>query len=180
MVLNSAAPELSGVQSSPLRNAPPNLLKALTDQTDLALELQTSSVDVYSNSKFYGVVSTSTGGNNNPVEVSTDGQAEQVSSGSTVRASVAPAGAWTLDANGLATKRVVRDGWSPTYVVPSTKSGKTVINLVLHQFPLNGLLALFVLGMWGIVWLGFGWIQRLEWLFTGRQIRVTARRRRSE
>jgi len=180
VVLNSAAPELSGVQSSPLRNAPPNLLKALTDQTDLALELQTSSVDVYSNSKFYGVVSTSTGGNNNPVEVSTDGQAEQVSSGSTVRASVAPAGAWTLDANGLATKRVVRDGWSPTYVVPSTKSGKTVINLVLHQFPLNGLLALFVLGMWGIVWLGFGWIQRLEWLFTGRQIRVTARRRRSE
>jgi hypothetical protein len=26
--------------------------------------------------------------------------------------------------------------------------------------------------MWGIVWLGFGWIHRLEWLFTGRRRRV--------
>ena len=39
--------------------------------------------------------------------------------------------------------------------------------IVLHQFPLNGLIALFTLGMWAIVWLGFGWVQRLEWLFTG-------------
>ena len=39
----------------------------------------------------------------------------------------------------------------------------------LHQFPLNGLLAFFTLGLWLIMWLGFGLIARLEWLFTARR-----------
>ena len=46
----------------------------------------------------------------------------------------------------------------------------------MHQFPLNGLIALFTLGMWAIVWLGFGWVQRLEWLFTGRRRRARGAR----
>ena len=49
--------------------------------------------------------------------------------------------------------------------------------MVLHQFPLNGLLALFTLGDVGLVWLGFGWVQRLEWLFTGRRRRRGSRAR---
>jgi hypothetical protein len=57
----------------------------------------------------------------------------------------------------------------------------------LHQFPLNGLLAFLTLSMWSIIWLGFGWIHRLEWLFTGRARRAQhtreprrSRRSRSE
>jgi hypothetical protein len=41
--------------------------------------------------------------------------------------------------------------------------------LVLRRFPLNALLAAFTLLMWALVWLGFGWVNRLEWLFTGRR-----------
>ena len=50
--------------------------------------------------------------------------------------------------------------------------GNENVDLVLHQFPLNGLLALFTLGLWAIVWLGFGWIHRVEWLFNRRHRRV--------
>jgi hypothetical protein len=38
----------------------------------------------------------------------------------------------------------------------------------MRRFPLNGLLATLTLGMWLVVWLGFGWMQRFEWLFTRR------------
>jgi hypothetical protein len=47
--------------------------------------------------------------------------------------------------------------------------------LVLRQFPLNALLAAFTLLMWLLVWLGFGWVHRLEWLFTGRRRAAHAR-----
>jgi hypothetical protein len=47
--------------------------------------------------------------------------------------------------------------------------------LVLQRFPLDGILAGFTLAMWLLVWLGFGWIQRLEWLVTGRRRRAAPR-----
>jgi hypothetical protein len=93
--------------------------------------------------------------------------------GSTVVAGLAPAGAFALDVNGAAATRTTFDTWTPYYDVP-TSTGTITGKIVLHQFPLNGLIALFTLGMWGIVWLGFGWIHRLEWLFTGRRRRVVA------
>jgi hypothetical protein len=43
----------------------------------------------------------------------------------------------------------------------------------MHQFPLNGVLAAFVLALWLIVWMGFGVVEQLEVLFT----RVPRRRR---
>jgi hypothetical protein len=52
--------------------------------------------------------------------------------------------------------------------VPNSKHPE-VATVSLHQFPLNGILAMFTLGMWLIVWFGFGWIERLEWLFTARR-----------
>lgn len=180
VVLNSAAPDLAGVQSAPVHAAPPALFSALSLQTDLSLELKTASVSVYSTADFVGLATASTNGKVAPVALSLSGTQSSVAAGSTVTASVAPAGAWTLLANGVATKRFTSHSWAPTYQVPGTAKESSTVQLVLHQFPLNGLLALFVLGMWGIVWLGFGWIQRLEWLFTGRRRAVDARRRKRD
>jgi hypothetical protein len=88
-----------------------------------------------------------------------------------VVAGLAPAGAFALDIDGKAAPRTTYDSWTPYYsvgTVPTHPRG----TIALRQFPLNGLIALFTLGMWAIVWLGFGWVQRLEWLFTGRRRRV--------
>ena len=41
------------------------------------------------------------------------------------------------------------------------------VNSCCSDVPLNALLAAFTLLMWLLVWLGFGWVHRLEWLFTG-------------
>jgi hypothetical protein len=51
--------------------------------------------------------------------------------------------------------------------------------LKLRQFPFSGLLALFTLLLWSVIWLGFGWIHRLEWLFVGRPRRGRHARRAS-
>jgi hypothetical protein len=97
-----------------------------------------------------------------------------LTAGSTVVAGLAPAGAFALDVNGKPAPRSTFGSWTPFYTVAPAPTNP-VGTIVLHQFPLNGIIALFTLGMWGIVWLGFGWIHRLEWLFTGRRRGVTAR-----
>ncbi|HQT99872.1 MAG TPA: hypothetical protein PLG60_05145, partial [Acidimicrobiales bacterium] len=79
-----------------------------------------------------------------------------------------PAGAFALSVNGHVATRTTHGSWTPYYQVPSSTTPLEG-SLTLHQFPLNGLLALFTLGMWCIVWLGFGVVHRLEWLFTGRR-----------
>jgi hypothetical protein len=94
-----------------------------------------------------------------------------LTAGSTVVAGLAPAGAFALKVDGHPAPRSTYDSWTPYYEVatlPTHPKG----TIALRQFPLNGLIALFTLGMWAIVWLGFGWVQRLEWLFTGRPRRV--------
>jgi hypothetical protein len=63
----------------------------------------------------------------------------------------------------------------PTYAV-GDQSTTPSAQLVMHRFPWNGILAGVTLGIWIIVWLGFGLIQRLEWLFTGRRRRVAVAR----
>jgi GT2 family glycosyltransferase len=179
VVMNAAAPELSGVQSVPFRPVPTVLLTELNRQTDLSLVLQTKSVEVYSNALFHGVVSQIAPGTtiNQPIFANGSNTGPLIS-GSTVVAGLAPAGAFVLDVNGQSSPRFSEATWTPFYKVGTFASAHTG-QLVLHQFPLNGLLALFTLSIWAIVWLGFGWIQRFEWLFTGRRRdRAVARHRR--
>ena len=172
VVMNSSAPEIAGVQHVPLHPVPKVLLDALEDQSDLALELTTPSVEVYSNSLFHGIVAATTPGSTTLTPVfSSTSNSGPLTSGSTVVAGLAPAGAFALDVNGHPVARTTFETWTPYYNVPSA-TGRLTGTIVLHQFPLNGLIALFTLGMWAVVWLGFGWIHRLEWLFTGRRRRA--------
>jgi hypothetical protein len=98
-----------------------------------------------------------------------------VSAGSTVVAGVAPASAFAFDVNGTPSPRTTSLGWAPTYQVGSFATTPTG-QLVLHRLPLNGLLALVTLCLWALVWLGFGWVHRLEWLFTRRARKPSAAR----
>jgi GT2 family glycosyltransferase len=178
VLMNSAAPELAGVQNVPLRSAPGVLATALNDQSDLSLVLQTSSVEVFSNSLFHGIVSASPPGSTTLTPLfSTTSNSGPLAPGSTVVAALAPAGAFDLSANGKATPRSTDGTWTAHYQVPTTPTTLEG-TLVLRQFPLNGIVALFTLVMWALVWLGFGWIHRLEWLFTGRRRRARARSER--
>jgi GT2 family glycosyltransferase len=172
VVMNSAAPEIAGVQNVPLHRAPDVLLSALENQSDLALELDTPSVEVFANSLFHGIVAATSPGSTTLTPVFSDTSTRGVlSAGSTVVAGLAPAGAFALDVDGHPAPRTTYDSWTPFYTV-ATSPAHPIGSISLHQFPLNGLIALFTLGMWTIVWLGFGWVQRLEWLFTGRRRRV--------
>ncbi len=175
VVMNSSAPELAGVQKVPLHRAPGVLVAALDNQSDLSLNLQTSSVEVFSNSLFHGIVAATVPGSTSLAPVfSSTSNSGPLTAGSTVVAGLAPAGAFALDVNGKPAPRSTFGSWTPFYTVAPAPTNP-VGTIVLHQFPLNGIIALFTLGMWGIVWLGFGWIHRLEWLFTGRRRGVTAR-----
>ena len=175
VVMNSSAPELAGVQNAPLHRAPGVLVAALDNQSDLSLNLQTSSVEVFSNSLFHGIVAATVPGSTSLAPVfSSTSNSGPLTAGSTVVAGLAPAGAFALDVNGKPAPRSTFGSWTPFYTVAPAPTNP-VGTIVLHQFPLNGIIALFTLGMWGIVWLGFGWIHRLEWLFTGRRRGVTAR-----
>jgi hypothetical protein len=174
VVMNSAAPQLAGTKNLLVRDAPGVLTRALNNQSDLSLELKTPSVSVYSNSLFHGIVAASTAGSTTLTPVfSTTSNSGPLTVGSTVIAGLAPADAFALVVNGQAAARTSYNTWTPIYSVVSSTPNPTG-TIVLHQFPLNGVLAVFTLSMWGIVWLGFGWIQNLEWLFTGRRRRVRA------
>jgi hypothetical protein len=176
VVMNSSAPELTGVQSVPLHPVPKVLLTALGRQGDLALELQTKSVEVFSNSLFHGVVAQIGPTMKTPLALfSNTSNSGPINPGATVQAGFAPASAFGLDLDGLAAARVTSDTWTPIYQVGAHVSAPSTVvvpvqgHLVLKRLPLNALLAAFTLLMWLLVWLGFGWIHRLEWLFTGRR-----------
>jgi len=173
VVMNAAAPEISGIQSVPLRPVPASLVRELGRQTDLSLELQTNSVEVYSNSLFHGLVAQSSATGWVPV-LGGAGVTGPIQPGETVLSGLAPASAFTLSVDGHAVSRRTLYGWAPVYDVDTTSATPSA-KLVLHRLPLNGLIALFTLLLWATVWLGFGWIHRLEWLFTRRQRRAVAR-----
>jgi len=181
VVMNSSAPELQGVQSVPLHPVPSVLLTALGRQGDLSLELETQSVEVFSNSLFHGIVSETVPGDARPTPVfSSTSNTGPVTAGATVTAGVAPASAFGLNVNGRAASRAAEQSWMPVFHVSTTASGASpglepTGALVVHRLPLNALLAAFTLLMWALVWLGFGWVHRLEWLFTGRRPTVRPR-----
>jgi hypothetical protein len=90
-----------------------------------------------------------------------------------VRVGLAPASAFSLEVNGQAASRAIDHQWAPIYVVSANAPSNGVYGpagaVVLHRFPLNAILATFTLLIWALVFLGFGWVHRLEWLVTGRR-----------
>jgi len=172
VVMTDAATHIAGQRPAADRALPAGVLGALNAQTGLALTLETASAAVYANVNFHGLYSAI-----NPKT----GRAEPILNAASphgflapgvqrVTVGLAPASAFALDINGHPATRSTSFGWAPTYVL-DTGAKTRLATVSLHQFPLNGLLALFTLGMWLVIWLGFGWIQRLEWLFTGRRPR---------
>jgi hypothetical protein len=169
VVMNSSAPELSGVQAVPLHPVPKVLMTALGHQSDLSLVLQTKSVEVFSNTLFHGTVSMIGPGATSPTPVfSSSANTGPLATNATVTAGFAPASAFSLDVNGVAVPRAADPSWTPSFQLGSYSSAPTG-TLVLHRLPLNGLLALVTLMLWLMMWFGFGWVHRLEWLFTGRR-----------
>ena len=163
VVMDSPAPEYAGAQGVPTRPVPKALMATLARQTDLALQLQSPAVTIYANAAFHGLVAQSSRRSStgwSPLAGPTFGTGT-VSPGATVVAGLAPASAFALSVNGVAATRRTVFGWAPAYLVNNYRPPVTA-QLVLRQFPLNGLLALFTLGLWAIVWLGFGSVQRFE------------------
>ena len=181
VVMNSSAPELQGVQTVPLHPVPKVLMTALGRQSDLSLEFQTKSVEVFANSLFHGIVSETVPGQKSPTAIFTSSSySGPVIPGATVQAGVAPASAFGLNVDGQPASRAIDHVWTPIFHVSATAgsndgaAGPTG-RLVLRRLPLNALLAAFTLLMWALVWLGFGWVRRLEWLITGRRRTVHPR-----
>jgi hypothetical protein len=156
VVMNSSAPELQGVQSVPLHPVPSVLLTALGRQSDLALVLQTKSVEVFSNSLFRGIVNdgrchsarprrrrfSRAAPNTGPVD----------SNGASVAAGYAPASAFGLEVDGQSAPRAARAHHghlsfksAPTAVGGGEHSVGPNAQLVLQRLPLNALLAGFTL-----------------------------------
>jgi len=187
VVMNASAPQLAGVQSSPVRPVPSRLEPSLSAQTDLALELSTSTVQVYANAQFSGLIreraSKSAPWSSVLSPLTNSGT---VTGGDQVEVGLAPASAFSLAVGGRALAQSPLDGWAGAYQVPSTPAS-ALATLSLRGFPWNGLLAALTLFMWSVIWLGFGWIHRLEWLFTAKARRARhtrgprhSRRTRSE
>ncbi len=177
VVMNAAAPELTGIESAPIRTVPSSLVPSLSAQTDLALELSTSTVQVYANAQYSGVIRERASKSSPWTSVlSPLTNSGTLTGGDQVEAGLAPAGSFSLEVNGHALAQSSLNGWAGAYNVPAT-SKSVVGTLKLHQFPFSGLLALFTLFLWAVIWLGFGWIHRLEWLFVGRPRRGRHARR---
>ncbi len=177
VVLNSAAPEITGVQSAPERNAPASLTVALARQSDLSLELATRSASIYADAAFHGIVSqsapTAPSGPATPVALPGNLFGPLALNGSPVVAALSPASAFSLEVPGRRVTRVVSDGVATFRL---SGSGPATGRLVVRRFPFNGILAGFTLCLWAVVWLGFGWLQRLEWLFRFRNQRLAIAR----
>ena len=169
VVMNASAPELQGVQSVPMHPVPAALEIELARQNDLRLVLSTSSVEVFSNVAYHGIFSETVRGGA-PTPIFANGtMAGPVTPGATVTAGVAPASAFSLLVDGTPVARATSPDWTQSYVVSTSSSPSASAQIVLHRFPFNGLIALLTVAMWLLMWLGFGWVHRLEWLFTGRR-----------
>ena len=177
VVMTASVPPLAGLQSAVTMPPPAALLQGLDRQSDLSLVSKTNGLLIYSNTVFHGIVA------QRPTALKDSTTSSQVESAAawtpalkadtlsgqvapgTVMAGLAPASAFALEIDGHAVTRHIRLGWVPTY---ETKGGHGTI--VLHQFPLNGILALFTVALWGLYLLGFGGTERLSEL-TGRRHR---------
>jgi hypothetical protein len=133
-------------------------------------------VEVFSNSLFRGVVSETVADAVTPIPVfSGTSNVGAVIAGADVHVGMAPASAFGLDVNGQAAPRVASGSWTSIFHVSATASGGgghsvgPTGQLILRRPPFNALIGAFTLLLWLLAWLGFGWVHRLEWLFTGRR-----------
>jgi GT2 family glycosyltransferase len=182
VVMNTSAPELSGVQKVPVRAVPVNLVDALSRQVDLSLVLGTPSFDVFSNSLFHGIVS-ATSTSNGPGARALDGPLfgeSAVVSGDRVVAALAPSDAFTLDVNGQLAPRSLAYGWAPSFLVTGPAATTLSARVVMHRFPLNAVIAALTLLAWLLVWLGLAGARRVELLFSRRRVRRARRARHAK
>ena len=182
VVMNTSSPELAGVQSAPVRAVPTSLISALGRQTDLSLELQTPSVEIFSNSLFRGLVAaTSSTSVTGSTPVLGDGFSPgTLMPGATVTAAFAPPGAFALMINGRAVARTTSYGWAPTYRVGlhhEAVGHSLTGQLELQRLPFNGLVALVVLMLWLTVAFGCAGLPAGPlWFFHRRRQRVLSAR----
>ncbi|MGH9020790.1 MAG: glycosyltransferase [Acidimicrobiales bacterium] len=169
VVMNASAPQVAGVQSVPQRPVPSDLLTALARQTDLSLTLETSSVEVFSNSSFHGLVSAAPlTGSPTPLPGG-PGDRESWPTGESIEAAVAPASAFRLVVGGRdARSTTSSDHALGAWLVPPT-GGVAPGELVVSRFPFNGILAGLTLCAWLYAALGFRGLRRVE-----RLVGVTA------
>jgi hypothetical protein len=180
VVMNASAPELQSVQSVPRHPVPAALEVELARQNDLRLVLSTSSVEVFSNAAYHGIVSESVNGGASTPVFANGTSSGSVTPGATLVAGLAPASAFSLRVNGTPVAPTVSPAWMQAYVIPSASTSGSTGQLVMHRFPLNGLLALFTMLVWLLMWLGFGGVHRLEWLFNLRRPRTRPRHVKAE
>ena len=179
VVLTASVPPLAGLQSAVPLPPPTALIDGLDRQADLALVAKSSGLLIYANKRFHGIVgqratalnAATTSSDSDSVDGWTpalDGGAftGEVAAGHVV-AGFAPANAFALEVDGHAVKRTNVLDWVAGY---ETTGGSA--QLVLHQFPLNGLLALFTIFLWLSYFFGFGVTERLGELIGRRQRRV--------
>lgn len=181
VVLTASVPPLAGLQSAVALPPPASLLEGLERQTDLALVAKSSGMFIYANKRFHGIVAqrsepldtSTTSSDQNSVEGWSPALRGEDFSGETaagqVIAGLAPANAFALEVDGHAVDRTTVLGWAAGYQSPGG-----VATLVLHQFPLNGILALFTLFLWLSYLFGFGVTERLGELIGRRQRRAIA------
>jgi hypothetical protein len=181
VVLTASVPPLAGLQSAVALPPPAALIAGLDQQSDLSLVSRSSGVLIYANTAFHGIVSQREAGLPSSA-TSSDAAANSdwvpVLDGVTwsgdvapghVLAGLAPAGAFALEVDGHAVKRTVRLGWAAQY---RSSGGKATI--VLHQFPFNGLVALFTVLVWVFYLAGFGVLERWSSIARRRQRRPHA------
>jgi len=181
VVLTASVPPLAGLQSAVPLPPPAALLDGLSRQADLALVAKSSGLLIYANTRFHGIVAqrstplsaSTTSSDQDSVEGWTpalhgEDFAGDIASGQVI-AGFAPANAFALEVNGRAVKRETVLDWVAGY---ETSGGAA--RLVLHQFPLNGLLALLTVFLWLSYLFGFGVTERLGELIGRRQRRVVS------
>jgi GT2 family glycosyltransferase len=180
VVVNTSSPNVAEVQSARPHPVPAGLNRALTHQTDLALELSTPAVKVFANSLFAGVVTRQSGSTLVPFAMATSpaGTPDTVSGGDVVTAGLAPASAFSLDVGGQSAPRRVADGWAPRFEVPAGVAPDTRAHLVLSAVPLDGLLATATLAAWAFFALGFGRVRGVDVILARRRRRRGARHAR--
>ncbi len=169
VVMNNSAPQIPGLQGSWSMSVPAKLSVALLQQSDLALTSHTGGVEVYVNTAFMGIIAqrgsalSSTASSSDATSLAGwtprlhfAERTGRVTAGS-LYLGLSPATAFSVSVNDSPASRSSAFGWGATYRV---RSGHATITL--HQFPLNGILALFTLAMWFAFAAGLGLVPFLE------------------